>query len=39
MAIDQELRERAEGLYIYDGLTLAQVSGETGIPEGTLQRW
>jgi transposase-like protein len=38
-AISYELRERAEELYVIDGLTLEQVAAETGISIQTLKRW
>lgn len=34
-----EDRERAEELYVIDGLTLEEVARETGIPERTVQHW
>ncbi|PKN67176.1 MAG: hypothetical protein CVU57_04285 [Deltaproteobacteria bacterium HGW-Deltaproteobacteria-15] len=39
MAIDQETKERARELYVFDGLTLEQVAKETGVPESTVKRW
>lgn len=39
MAIDQEIRQRAEGLYVFDGLTLDAVAADTGISERTIQNW
>jgi transcriptional regulator with XRE-family HTH domain len=39
MAIEQELKDRARELYVFDGLTLDQVAKETGIPESTVKRW
>lgn len=39
MAIDMELRDQAEELYVINGLTLEEVSKETGIPLRTLQSW
>jgi hypothetical protein len=39
MAIDQETKDRARELYVFDGLTLDQVSKETGVPESTVKRW
>lgn len=37
--IDQELRQRAEELYVIDALTLEQVAAATGISERTIQNW
>ena len=34
-----ETRERAEELYIVEGLTFAQVSEATGVSVSQLQRW
>ena len=39
MAKDFELRERAEELYVIDGLSLEQVSKATGVIERTLSNW
>lgn len=39
MAKDFELRERAEELFVIDGLTLEQVSKATGVIERTLSNW
>jgi transcriptional regulator with XRE-family HTH domain len=39
MAIDQDIRQRAEELFIIDGLTLQEVAGQTGISERTLANW
>jgi len=39
MAIDQESRERAEDLYIIDGLTLEEVAKAADINIRTLQNW
>ena len=39
MAIDQETKDRARELYVYDGLTLDQAAKETGVPESTVKRW
>ena len=39
MTTDIESRERAEELYVIDGLTLEDVAKETGIPERTVQKW
>jgi transposase len=39
MAIDQDTRQRAEELYVIDGLTLEAVAAETGISERTIQNW
>ncbi|PKN28260.1 MAG: hypothetical protein CVU64_14235 [Deltaproteobacteria bacterium HGW-Deltaproteobacteria-21] len=39
MAIDQETKDRARELYVFDGLTLEQVAKETGVPESTVKRW
>jgi len=38
-AISYELREKAEELYVIDGLTLEQVAQETGISIQSLKRW
>lgn len=37
--IPWETRERAEELYIYDGLTYEQTAAETGVSQTQLQRW
>ena len=37
--IPWETRERAEELYIYDGLTYEAVAVETGVSEAQLKRW
>ncbi len=37
--IDQELRQRAEELYVIDGMTLEAVAVETAISERTIQNW
>lgn len=37
--ISWEIRERAEELYIVDGLTLEQVARETGISIQSLRKW
>ncbi len=34
-----EIRERAEELYVIDGLTFDEVAGETGIAAITLKKW
>jgi hypothetical protein len=39
MAIDQEIRQRAEELFIIDGLTLQEVASQQGISERTLANW
>jgi transcriptional regulator with XRE-family HTH domain len=39
MAIDIDIRQRAEELFIIDGLTLQEVAGQTGISERTLANW
>ena len=39
MAIDQEIKQRAEELFIIDGLTLADVSAQTDVAERTLANW
>ena len=39
MAKDFELRERAEELFVIDGLSLEQVSKATGVIERTLSNW
>ena len=39
MSRDLEDRERAEELYVIDGMTLEEVAKETGIPERTVQHW
>jgi DNA-binding helix-hairpin-helix protein with protein kinase domain len=39
MTIDFEVRQRAEELYILEGLTLMQVAERTGVPESTAKRW
>ncbi len=39
MAKDFELRQRAEELYVIDGLTLEEVAKETGVPERTIANW
>jgi len=39
MTTDTEARDRAEELYVINGLTLDEVSEETGIPARTLQSW
>lgn len=39
MATDREIRERAEELYVINGLTLDEVSEETGVPARTIQKW
>ena len=38
-AISFELREKAEELYVINGLTLEQVAQETGISIQSLKRW
>ena len=38
-AIPFEIRERAEELYIIDGLTLEQVAAETGVSIASLKKW
>jgi len=37
--ISWETREKAEELYIMEGLTFAQVAEETGVSESQLKRW
>lgn len=37
--ISWEIRERAEGLYIIDGLTYDQVADRTGVSVTQLKRW
>jgi hypothetical protein len=39
MAIELDVRQRAEALFIIDGLTLQEVAGQTGISERTLANW
>lgn len=39
MEISWEIRERAEGLYIIDGLTFEQVAARTGVSVTQLKRW
>lgn len=39
MAIEQDLKDRARELYIFDGLTLEQAAKDAGIPESTVKRW
>ena len=39
MEISWEIRERAEGLYIIDGLTYEQVAERTGVSVTQLKRW
>lgn len=39
MAIDQDTRQRAEELFIIDGLTLQEVAGQLAISERTLANW
>lgn len=39
MAIDQEIRQRAEELFIIDGLTIQEVAGQLGISERTIANW
>jgi len=39
MAKDLELRQRAEELYIIDGLTLEEVAKEVGVSERTIANW
>jgi len=39
VAIDQDLRERAEELYVYGGLTLEGVSKRTGVSDRTIASW
>lgn len=39
MAKDFELRQRAEELYIIDGLTLEEVASEVGVSERTIANW
>lgn len=39
MAIDIDVRQRAEELFIIDGLTLQEVAGQLGISERTLANW
>ena len=39
MAVDQAIRENAENLFVYRGLTLKQVSQEIGVPERTIANW
>jgi transposase len=34
-----EIRDRCEGLYVNEGKTLHEISGITGVPEVTVQRW
>lgn len=39
MAIDIDIRQRAEELFIIDGLTLQEVAGQLAISERTLANW
>ncbi len=39
MAIDLDVRQRAEELFIIDGLTLQEVAGQMAISERTLANW
>lgn len=39
MAHDQELKSRAEDLFVAEGLTLEDVARETGVPDSTVKRW
>lgn len=39
MTTDIETRDRAEELYVIDGMTLEEVATATGIPERTVQKW
>jgi uncharacterized protein YjcR len=39
MTTDKQIRERAEELYVINGLTLEAVAEETGVPSGSIKRW
>lgn len=39
MTTDIEIRDRAEELYVIDGMTLEEVAKATEVPERTVQKW